>query len=154
MIRFYFPVGWTWVLKVVVCALVPWWLKLTRALQIRGFISGQKHWWTVKGVVYNPWYLNSIARQIHPSLPLPSPPSDSRELHTALLLSCAGARVVTKRWYLMTWDWEQPLFVSYLQSEGCVWTLDFFSAHTQNGHLADREETFAELDKKCIGLEL
>ncbi len=25
---------------------------------------------------------------------------------------------------------------------------------TQNGQLADREEIFAEFDKKCIGLEL
>ncbi len=30
----------------------------------------------------------------------------------------------------------------------------FFSAHTQNGQPADREEIFAEFDKKCIGLDL
>ncbi len=29
----------------------------------------------------------------------------------------------------------------------------FFSAHTQNGKLADREEIFTEFDKKCIGFE-
>ncbi len=29
----------------------------------------------------------------------------------------------------------------------------FFSARTHNGQLADREETFTEFDKKCIGLE-
>ncbi len=28
-----------------------------------------------------------------------------------------------------------------------------FSARTQNGQLAEREEIFAESDKKCIGLE-
>ncbi len=31
------------------------------------------------------------------------------------------------------------------------WT--FFSAHTENGKLAEREEIFTEFDKKCIGLE-
>ncbi len=41
-----------------------------------------------------------------------------------------------------------------LQSKGCVWTPDFFSAHTENAQLADRKEIFAEFDKKCIGLEL
>ncbi len=30
----------------------------------------------------------------------------------------------------------------------------FFSAHTQNGKLADHEEIFSEFDKKCTGLEL
>ncbi len=30
----------------------------------------------------------------------------------------------------------------------------FFSVHTQNGKLVDREEIFSEFDKKCIGLEL
>ncbi len=29
-----------------------------------------------------------------------------------------------------------------------------FSAHTQNGKLADREEIFAEFNKKCIGVKL
>ncbi len=29
-----------------------------------------------------------------------------------------------------------------------------FSAHTQNGQLADRKEMFAGFDNKCIGLEL
>ncbi len=29
-----------------------------------------------------------------------------------------------------------------------------FSAHAQNGQLADREEIFAEFDKKSAGLEL
>ncbi len=29
----------------------------------------------------------------------------------------------------------------------------FFSAHTENGKLADREEIFSELHKKCTGLE-
>ncbi len=46
------------------------------------------------------------------------------------------------------------LFVSHLQSQGCVWTPDFFSAHTQNGQLADRQEIFTEFEMKCIGLEL
>ncbi len=46
------------------------------------------------------------------------------------------------------------LFVSNLQSQGSVRTLDLFSAHTQNGQLVDHEEMFAEFDKKCIGLEL
>ncbi len=47
------------------------------------------------------------------------------------------------------------LFVSHLQSQGCVWAPDFFffSTHTQNGKLADREEIFFEFDRKCIGLE-
>lgn len=29
----------------------------------------------------------------------------------------------------------------------------FFSAHTQNRQLVDREQIFTEFDKKCIGLE-
>ncbi len=72
------------------------------------------------------------------------------------MLSCARAQVVTKRQYLTTWEWEQAgdsvratLSVSHLQSQACAWTL-----HTQNGQPVDREEIFAELDKKCIGLEL
>jgi len=42
---------------------------------------------------------------------------------------------------------------AHLQSLCCVWTLDFFSAHTQNRQLVDREQIFTEFDKKCIGLE-
>ncbi len=49
---------------------------------------------------------------------------------------------------------EHELHVSHLQSQGCTWTPDLFSARTQNGQLADREKIFAEFDKKCIRLEL
>ncbi len=34
-----------------------------------------------------------------------------------------------------------------------MYTRLMFSAHTQNGKLADCEETFSEFDKNCFGLE-
>ncbi len=89
------------------------------------------------------WYLNSSAKQTHSSL--------QRSFRLApvtlsISLSCVRARAVTyytevfsgtwlKCRYLTTWvdgsTWA-TLFVSCLQSQGCVWTPDcFFSAHTE-----------------------
>ncbi len=55
---------------------------------------------------------------------------------------------------VLVW-WRQPrhcLFPIYrARAVYEHWTL--FSVHTQNGKLADCEEIFSELDKKCIGLE-
>lgn len=47
---------------------------------------------------------------------------------------------------------SEPTFVFNLQSQGAVWTPDFFPEHTQNGELADREKIFTKVAKKCIGL--
>ncbi len=41
----------------------------------------------------------------------------------------------------------------FTEPELCLNTRLFFSAHTQNGKLAGREEIFTEFDKKCIELE-
>ncbi len=82
------------------------------------------------------WYLNSRVKQIHPSLQCSF---KLASVTHSMSLSCVRARVVTKRRYLTTWEWEQgggsvraTLFVSHLQNQGCVWTPDcFFSAHTE-----------------------
>lgn len=62
-------------------------------------------------------------------------------------------------------DWPEQCCVArpkplalfhHLRRQGCIWTLDFFlffSPHTQNGQLADREKTLGEFDKMCNGSE-
>ncbi len=75
------------------------------------------------------------------SLPLPFPCPVHKLECPPLLIGCSNVVCLS------------PV---HLQSQGCVRTLDFFSARTQNGKQADREEMFAEFDKKSsqsIGLE-
>ncbi len=68
------------------------------------------------------------------------------------MLKCL-VEMLLKLLYLTTWvggSTQATLFVSRLQNQGCVWTLDFFFffflQHKQNGKLADREEIFSEFD--------
>lgn len=51
-------------------------------------------------------------------------------------------------------DWGSSHFVFLFAEPGlCMFTRVFLKAHTQTKQLADREEIFAENDKKYIGLE-
>ncbi len=63
------------------------------------------------------------------------------------LLSCARARVVCL-------GPSRSVCFPFTEPGPCMNTRLFFSTHTQNGQLADREEIFAEFDKKVYWIRI